>query len=336
MATLVGGQAVEFYVINTRNPEPDSYWPDVKNITALSDRFDLDGILCFSSNDTLVDPWLTAQHVLASSRRLTPIIAVNPVYQHPITSAKMVSSLAYMYGRQVALNLITGAAARDREVLHDDVAHDDRYVRLTEYAELMRSLLWNASLTSFSGDFYNVSAAKILPHPPAHLLPTFMVAGHSAAAERTAAAVDAVRMRMLAPDLADATPAGPHRKGVHLGVVTRKTAAEAWTAARTHFPPEPDGEGVLEMTMETSDSAWKRKLYDQLRQRQPAHDGFWLEPFGQFQADCPYFVGSHDEVAEMLSSHVTQGVRWFILDMPSHEEEFENLDIVLNVLGARS
>lgn len=60
----------------------------------------------------LVEPWSMAQHIVANTKRSSPLIAVNPVYMHPFTAAKFVSSFAQLYGRKVChLNMITGTAA---------------------------------------------------------------------------------------------------------------------------------------------------------------------------------------------------------------------------------
>jgi alkanesulfonate monooxygenase len=56
-----------------------------------------------------------------------------------------------------------------------------------------------------------------------------------------------------------------------------------------------------------------------------ARPGYWLNPFKTFQADCPYFVGSHEQVAQLISRLVRAGASKFILDIPGHEEEFENV-----------
>ena len=46
---------------------------------------------------------------------------------HPYTAAKMVATLAHLYGRRVYLNLIAGGYRNDLKALGDTAEHDDRY-----------------------------------------------------------------------------------------------------------------------------------------------------------------------------------------------------------------
>ena len=62
---------------------------------------------------------------------------------------------------------------------------------------------------------------------------------------------------------------------------------------------------------------------------QDAKPGYWLRPFKCFQADCPYFVGSHAQVSQLIARLVRRGVRQIILDIPCLQEEFENVDAAL-------
>jgi alkanesulfonate monooxygenase len=45
----------------------------------------------------------------------------------------MVTSLAYMHGRAVDLNMLAGGFRNDLLALADETAHEDRYERTTEY-----------------------------------------------------------------------------------------------------------------------------------------------------------------------------------------------------------
>ena len=68
------------------------------------------GMLIFQGNDVFIEPLITAQFLLAETKRLSPFIALNPIYMHPFTAAKMIASLTLLYGRKIYLNLITGTA----------------------------------------------------------------------------------------------------------------------------------------------------------------------------------------------------------------------------------
>jgi alkanesulfonate monooxygenase len=60
-----------------------------------------------------------------------------------------------------------------------------------------------------------------------------------------------------------------------------------------------------------------------------AGNGYWLVPFANFQADCPYLVGSYEYVAHGLQRLVQKGINAFIFDVPASEEEFLHLSQAL-------
>ena len=144
-----------------------------------------------------------AQHIMAGTTRSSPLIAVNPVYMHPFTAAKFVSSFAQLYGRKVYLNMITGTAVSDLQGLGDEQSHADRYVRLGEFVALMRQLLASPRPVNFEGRFYRASNLQLRPRLPTELMPEFLIAGQSEAAQRVAKETGCIKMQMLPPNLFD-------------------------------------------------------------------------------------------------------------------------------------
>jgi len=321
---------IHFYTINNRSSDPIDYQGGFRKIVALSDKYDFDGILCFSANETMVDPWLAAHFLIQNSRRLVPIVAVNPVYMHPFSAAKMVSSFAYLHGRRTILNLITGASARDRSVLNDSIGHNERYARLGEYSEIMQMLLSDGTSRSFQGNYYNLEDAVLSPCLELEMKPEFLVAGHSAAATELADRVNAVRLRMLSSDFSVETP-GPSGVGLHLGVIAAETDEKAREIAKNRFPSNPELEGMLDYLMEENDSIWKKKLFEKLNANENKAAEFWLEPFRLMKSDCPYIVGSFDRVAEIMTHQIASGIDRFIFDMPPIEDDFQQITHCINL-----
>ncbi|MGY3361382.1 alkanesulfonate monooxygenase SsuD/methylene tetrahydromethanopterin reductase-like flavin-dependent oxidoreductase (luciferase family) [Bradyrhizobium sp. GM0.4] len=135
----------------SRNRDPKKYVDELMRVAQFADRNGFEGILLFEGNDVFVEPWAMAQHIIGETTRSSPLIAVNPVYMHPFTAAKFVSSFAQLHGRKVYLNMITGTAVSDLQGLGDEQSHADRYVRLGEFVALMRQLLASPRPTTFRG-----------------------------------------------------------------------------------------------------------------------------------------------------------------------------------------
>jgi alkanesulfonate monooxygenase len=255
------------------------------------------------------------------SRTLEPLIAVNPIYMHPFTAAKMISSFAYLHQRKVWLNLVTGAALTYLDSFYDDLSHDDRYERLLEYALLIDELLAGKGLTCFNGRFYKVTDLQVIPKMPESLRPGYLLAGQSDAARRAASRLNACGMRMLQPELQHQLDGA---RGIHFGVITRSTRDQAWEVARSWFPQDDEGQMMLDLSMQNTDSVWKRKMKLLSEDDRLRGNGYWLQPFRNFKADCPYLVGAHSEVADIIAQLIIHGVDTFILDLPAKEQEFEH------------
>lgn len=56
----------------------------------------------------------------------------------------------------------------------------------------------------------------------------------------------------------------------------------------------------------------------------PRRDGELL-PFLTFEADCPYLVGSYDEIGARLDRFAEMGVTTIILDVLANEQELKHV-----------
>ena len=60
-----------------------------------------------------MDPWLVSQVILESTEQLCPLVAIQPVYMHPYTVAKMIATYAYLHDRRLFLNMLAGGFKND-------------------------------------------------------------------------------------------------------------------------------------------------------------------------------------------------------------------------------
>src|SRR5215510_10334956 len=166
------------------------YVERVIDVARWSEANSCEGILVYTDN-RIVDPWLVAQTIIQHTSRLSPLVAVQPVYMHPYSVAKMVASFGFLHHRRVYLNMVAGGFSNDLVSLDDTTPHDRRYDRLVEYTEIIKRLLTDESAVSFEGEFYRIKNVKLSPHLSAELLPDVLMSGSSeaslAAAERLGA-----------------------------------------------------------------------------------------------------------------------------------------------------
>lgn len=307
----------------------DTYLRNVAEVARWSEAAGCTGTLVYTDN-SIVDPWLVAQTIVASTRSLVPLVAVQPIYLHPYAAAKMVTSLAYLYGRRVTLNMVAGGFTNDLVSLGDQTPHDKRYERLIEYVTIMQALLGNPGPVSYEGKYYRLANAVLKPEIPTGLQPEVFISGSSEAGLAAAAATGAVAIKYPEPPEETAPVpvfAASSRFGLRVGIIARPMADEAWEVARERFPFDRKGQIAHEMAMRVSDSSWHKRLSALSKEAYPART-YWLGPFEVSKSNCPYLVGTYSSVAEDLHRYVQLGYRTFILDIPPSAEELGHIKTV--------
>jgi alkanesulfonate monooxygenase len=304
------------------------YLRRVTDVACWSDRAGCEGSLIYTDN-SLIDPWLVAQTVLEHTERLCPLVAVQPIYMHPYTVAKMVASLAYLYGRRIYLNMVAGGFVRDLQALDDDTEHDRRYDRLVEYTTIIKALLSDSGPVTFQGEFYRVQNLRMSPALPPELMPGITVSGSSPAGAAAARVLDAIAVQYpRSVDHYEGDPALMQGDpGIRIGVIAREDASDAWDVAWRRFPGDRHGQLTHQLAMKTSDSLWHRQLSHLARASKLERPTYWLHPFENYKTFCPYLVGSYDVVADELSRYIRVGFSTFILDIPHTEEDLTHTSI---------
>jgi alkanesulfonate monooxygenase len=312
-----------------RNPDSAKYVDELMRIARFSDVNGFAGMLLFTGNDIFVEPWSMAQHILAHTSKSSPLIAVNPIYMHPFTVAKFVSSFALLYHRKVYLNMITGTAISDLRNLGDQHSHEERYSRLSEFIYVVRQLLAGTRPITFNGRFYATNNLQLRPRLPAALMPEFLIAGQSEDARRVSREMGCVMMQMLPPNLEE----GIRAPGVNFGIFARPKRDQARREAKLFFRDSMENRELLKYTMENTDSVWKWRLNEAGQTGELHENGYWLLPFLTYQADCPYLVGSYAEIGAKLRRFAEKNVGTIILDVLADEEELRHVCKALALSG---
>jgi len=303
------------------------YLAQVADVARWSEDAGCEGILVYTDNG-LVDPWLTSQVIIDSTERLCPLVAVQPVYMHPYTAAKMVATLAFMHGRRVWLNMLAGGFRNDLLALNDETPHDERYDRTVEYTRIVTRLLSDEPVTA-DGRYYKVTNLRMTPAVPPELRPEIMISGSSPAGLAAAGALGALAVAYPKPPGEEESLRGAGVEiGFRIGIIARDSAEDAWLVAKERFPEDRRGQVAHKMAMQVSDSQWHRQL-SQLGDRPASQfSPYWLGPFHNYKTFCPYLVGDYSQVARELARYMDLGARSFVLDIPPSREELEHIEVV--------
>jgi alkanesulfonate monooxygenase len=312
----------------SRDVERSLYPGLVADAARWSEAAGCEGTLVYTDNGIL-DPWLVSQLIIQATERLCPLVAVQSVYMHPYSVAKMVSTLAHLYGRRTYLNMVAGGFRNDLVALGDNTPHDERYDRLVEYTRIVTELVADPGPVSFDGRYYTVKNLRLRPPVPPKCAPGITISGSSPAGIAAARAVGAIAVKYP-------RPAGEEEQqveegtesGMRVGIVTREDREEAWRVAYERFPEDREGQIAHRLAMQVSDSQWHRQLSALAHDAASDDNPYWLGPFNNYKTFCPYLVGDHGLVAAELRRYMDLGFRTFILDIPGSEEELHHIGAV--------
>jgi alkanesulfonate monooxygenase len=315
------------------------YIRSVVDVSQWSEEFNCQGMLIYADNG-IVDPWLVAQIVVQNTQRLVPLVAVQPIYMNPYSVAKLVTSIAHLHDRQIALNMVAGGFRNDLIALGDTTHHDDRYIRLIEYTQIIKRLLEDDGAIELTGKFYSVKNLRMTPPLPRALRPEIFVSGSSAAGMAAAAELGAIAVRYPQPVEFEAAERDAVATGVkcgaRVGIVARQDGEEARHIALERFPPDRRGQLAHQMAMRVSDSVWHKQL-SQLDEHPLSEDNpYWLSPMQNYKTFCPYLVGSYSRVAVELGRYFALGFRTFILDIPPSRDELAHVTEIFRRATGRS
>jgi alkanesulfonate monooxygenase len=314
----------------SKDVDQAAYLKRVADVARWSDEAGYRGILVYTDN-SIVDPWLVSQIILQNTEQLCPLVAVQPIYMHPYTAAKMVSTLAFLHGRRIFLNMLAGGFKNDLVALNDETPHDDRYLRTVEYTQIIKALLSSPDPVSFEGKYYKVANLRMTPPLPEELFPGILISGSSEAGLAAAREIGATAVKYPKPpgEEDDATQ-DTIESGVRVGIIARDDSEEAWRVALERFPEDRKGQITHQVAMKVSDSQWHKQLSQLGHQRASEDNPYWLGPFQNYRTFCPYLVGSYGAVADEVARYMGQGYRTFILDIPPSDEELEHTAVVFD------
>ncbi|AFO87375.1 LLM class flavin-dependent oxidoreductase [Phaeobacter inhibens] len=297
------------------------YLSRIADIARWHEDAGVEGMLIYTDN-SLMDPWTVAQATIERTSKFVPLVATQPLYMHPLAAARKISSLGFLYGRKLALNMVAGGFVRDLKQLGDQAEHDPRYDRLTEYSQIMMALLHGETVT-LAGEYYQVEGLRLEPALDEVLMPELFVSGMSPACQATAATLGATRLSYTKPreQLDQAAVAGKNL-GVRFGVIARPRSEDAWEEARARFPADRRGQLAHRMAQGTSDSIWHQQISAVAEELEDARSGaYWLFPIKNYKTFCPYLVGSYEEVADYIQSYISLGFETLILDVPQGRDD---------------
>lgn len=160
---------------------------DVNHIETVAKAHENSGfdraLLAFHS--TLPDCLQVGQHVASVTNKLNVFIAQRPGFTAPTVFARQFATLDQISKGRISLNVITGGdsaeLAQDGNTVHDK---DERYVRTSEFLDIVRQEWTSEKPFDYEGKYYQVKGAfsQVKPYQPGGI-PVFIAGASDAAVE---------------------------------------------------------------------------------------------------------------------------------------------------------
>ncbi|EFG65728.1 LLM class flavin-dependent oxidoreductase [Streptomyces sp. SPB074] len=279
------------------------------------------------------DAWLTTAMISRHTERFKFLVAFRPGALSPTLAAQMAATYQWQSGGRLLLNVVTGGESAEQRAFGDFLDKDGRYARTGEFLDIVKRL-WRGETVDHEGEHLTVQGARLgrLPDP----VPPVYFGGSSPAALRVAARHADVYLTWGEPPAAVAEKIGAVRElaaregreprfGVRLHTITRERSEDAWAEAGRLL----DGidEAVVadvQRGLARSESEGQRRmlaLHGGRRDALEIHPNLWAGVGLVRGGAGTAMVGSHEEVARLVTEYHAAGVDEFVLSGYPHLEE---------------
>ncbi|WP_040808916.1 LLM class flavin-dependent oxidoreductase [Nocardia concava] len=276
------------------------------------------------------DPWAAAATLAAETRTWRFMVAFQPGFLHPVQAARMTATLQRATGGRIVYNIISGGGGPAQRWWGDDIAHDDRYARTSEFLDVLRGV-WNGGGNfHHEGRFYQVKDGGLPELLAGQPFPEIFFSGSSPAAIEAAGRHADYYLSWLEPfdalaekfDAVREKSPKPPKFAVRIDILARETEDEAWEQIRLGWNAAPEredgaGDSVGARRGREFTAGADASDYRALEVQPNVWGGFHRlrpgPPFG--------LVGSYQQVADRLNELIELGVDAFILAGVPHLEE---------------
>lgn len=302
------------------------------DVARAADRLGFEGLLT-PTGTWCEDAWLTMAALLNETEKLKFLVAFRPGLIPPTLAAQQTATLQRFSEGRVLLNVVSGGDDAEQRRFGDWLGHDERYARTREFLQIVKSI-WTQESVDFTGKYYNVADARV--SAPPNPLPEIYFGGSSAPALPIAAEFADVYLTWGEPPQAAAAKIERVREqagalgrkvrfGIRLHTISRDTSAAAWAVANEMLADLTDEEITKATALHaSSESEGQRRMtalhggrVDKLEIYPNLWAGVGLIRGGAGTA----LVGSHQEVADLITEYHLLGFDEFIMSGYPHLEE---------------
>jgi alkanesulfonate monooxygenase len=268
----------------------------------------------------------TVPYLLASSTKVSPILAHRPGVMAPTAAARYFATLDVLARGRLALNVVVGGSDKDLMREGDALPKSDRYRRAIEYLDLVRRTWTSPEPFDHHGEFYDATSVSIQARPVQGEVPIFMGGESDEAVDFGARHADlymlwgeplaGTKERIDRVRTAATGYGRDMRFSLSLRLFVADTDEEAWAQARDVEAQIQDAQGTNRFLRSSKgDTSVGRQRALALTDEELHDDCFWTgltKLLGGF-ANSQALVGSYDRVLDALAAYRNLGVDAFLV-----------------------
>ncbi|GFN30898.1 LLM class flavin-dependent oxidoreductase [Paenibacillus xylaniclasticus] len=304
----------------------------IETVVGLAEKYNYEGALIYFFH-TALDPWIVLTKVLQQSQNLSPLIAVQPYSMQPFTVAKMIASVAALYGRKININFITGVNDVELKSIGEIIDPSIKYARLHEYIEIIQALLKSDAPFSYDGQYFSFKALTNHSQISEEFFPGFYIPGSSSESIRLVhhyAGTAVLRPQPIEQFRQEYLSKMDTKKvniALRISMIARPTSSEAWETARALYPVTSLSRLKLKMRRKVSSHNSQMMLH--LASDDLYDEVYWMGAYKSGNSLDPYLVGNYEEVAEYLQKYIDSGVNALLIGHLVQEEDYYHVNEVL-------
>lgn len=262
--------------------------------------------------DNRHDPWVIAQAGMAKDKDFSPLIAVNPFYQHPLTIAKRLTSLKSIYSNRIGINLVSGSFFGEMLKLGDTANADIRNERLTEFNQALQTILFSNGPSHFQGKHFSFKDVHLFPKLPNIQIDFFLSGLFSE--EKSEESTRNFYVRNIRPG--EEIKRAKKNFGLSFGICARSTEVEARADEGKIFPLDRKGQMLAEIASANTQTPWSQWVR---KNHQSTDTLFSLQAVNNFWSSAPYMVGSYKQVSDRIREYKQLGYEFFLVDFKGED-----------------
>lgn len=291
------------------------------------------------------EPWTVCSLLARETKKLNFVTAFQPYHISPYSAVQSSATYQRATGNRLVWNIINGGSEVIQRQVGDVTLHDDRYIRATEFMDVVKGY-WNNPSFHYEGKYYRAEGGGLKGPQKKAQLPIICTAGSSEAAREFGAKhADYYLMRAEKPEeiaalIKDVRERAKKygREGIRFGLsidtIARRTQEEAYAEAQRFFDEAVAKDKLNANAAHAGLRSARTLSFEheyQTKENSRNIEGFFIHPnvwsgFGYIGVPPGVaLVGSYSQIVERIREYNAIGIELFFLAGYPHLEEIYRL-----------